>query len=131
MSAPITFHVIEQAAEVPSDATGLAAYLSRDKWDDWGDFQTQFYLTVIDSDGAHHGIGSVKLGERGLKPSKWSKAASIGVRAPNVPLSFDQLGESFFSVGETTPKGRRIARHLLRELHSSNWTLAEITRSAA
>lgn len=96
----ISFHIIDPSARIPSDAQGCSAYLNRDQWDDWGKYCTQFYLTVVDEDGNQHSIGQVKIGERGLKPHKWASDLPPGHRTPNVPPTFEQLDNDFFSVGQ-------------------------------
>ena len=93
------FHVIGQNASVPSGDTGFSAYLNRDRWDDWGEYCTQFYLTIVDEAGGHHGVGQVKIGQCGLKPHKVSTTLPAGHRKPSVPQEFEQLDDDFFSVG--------------------------------
>lgn len=95
----IPFHVIDQRVRISSDVR-WSAYLTHDDWDDWRKYCTQFYLTVVDQDGEQHGIGQVKIGERGLKPHKWVSELPPGHRNPNVPPDFEQLGDEFFSVGQ-------------------------------
>lgn len=96
----IPFHVIAQNGSVPSKVEGLSAYLNRDKWDDWAKYCTQFYLTVVDQSGEQHGIGHVKIGQRGLKPHGASTELPPGHRKPNIPSAFEQLDDDFFSVGQ-------------------------------
>jgi predicted ATPase len=94
------FHVIGKGVSVPSKAKGAVAYLNRDDWDDWGKYCTQFYLTVIDDVGQHHGIGQIKIGQCGLKPHPFAVELPAGHRKPDVPHVFDELAEVFFSVGQ-------------------------------
>lgn len=96
----ILFHVIRQQASVPRDANGWSAYLNRDRWDDWSKYCTQFSLTVVDQDGAHHSIGQVKIGQRGLKPHGGGTEIPPGHRKPKVPSSFEKLDDDFFSIGQ-------------------------------
>ena len=96
----IKFYVIDQQASVPSKSQGWSAYLNRDRWDDWGKYCTQFYLTLVDPKGQPHGIGNVKIGQRGLKPCGVSVKLPSGRRNPNVPTVFAQLKDDFFSVGQ-------------------------------
>ena len=100
MPPSIPFRIIGQGTSVPSDAQGWSAYLNRDKWDDWGKYCTQFYLTVVDTGGVRHGIGQVKIGQRGLKPHGAGVNLPIGHRKPKLPSSFEQLEDEFFSVGQ-------------------------------
>ncbi|WP_197710739.1 AAA family ATPase [Halorhodospira halochloris] len=96
----ILFHIIGPRASVPLAAKRWSAYLSRDQWDDWGKYCTQFYLTVVGQDGEQHDIGQVKIGQRGLKPHGGSAELPPGHRKPNVPSAFEQLEDDFFSVGQ-------------------------------
>jgi len=73
------------------------AFLFTDRWDDWGKFRTQFYLRVVDENGVVHDIGSVKIGQTGLRPAG---VVEPGQRAPEIPNSFDALGDNFFSLGQ-------------------------------
>lgn len=99
-SLSISFHIIDQHARVPSDAPKLSAYLNRDRWDDWGKYCTQFYLTIVDQDRKQNGIGQLKIGQRGLKAHAVSSKLQEGHRKPNVPSSFEQLDDDFFSLGQ-------------------------------
>ena len=94
------FRIIGPRTSVPSDAQGWSAYLNRDQWDDWGKYCTQFYLTVVDQAGDKHGIGHVKIGQRGLKPHVGSAELPAGHRKPKLPSAFEQLDDDFFSVGQ-------------------------------
>jgi len=100
MPQSFRFHVIDQRASVPSGAQGWSAYLNRDQWDDWGKYCTQFYLTIVDQNGEQHGIGEVKIGQRGLKPHHGDINLPQGHRKADVPSSFEQLEEDFFSIGQ-------------------------------
>jgi predicted ATPase len=102
-TAPITslpFRVIGQYTRVPSDVTGWCGYLNRDKWDDWGKYSTQFYLTLVDPDGEGHSIGNLKIGEAGLKPHINATDVPPGYRRPGVPTRFDELAPNFFSLAQ-------------------------------
>ncbi|HHV7519237.1 TPA: AAA family ATPase [Burkholderia orbicola] len=67
------------------------AYLLEDNWDDWFSYSTMYTLVVWDARGGKHHIGSVKIGQVGMKPNQ---------RRPDLEPSFDILGEEFFSVGQ-------------------------------
>ena len=67
------------------------AYLVVDNWNDWFRFQTMYYLSVFDANGLEHSIGNVKIGQFGMPESQ---------HRPNIELAFDQIGDSFFSVGQ-------------------------------
>lgn len=73
------------------------AFLFTDRWDDWGKYRTQFYLRVVDDIGVVHDIGSVKIGQAGLRPAG---VVEPGQRAPEIPNSFDALDDRFFSLGQ-------------------------------
>ncbi|WP_421359700.1 AAA family ATPase [Agrobacterium rosae] len=75
------------------------AFLTTDRWDDWGKFRTQFYLTVFDEEGNKHSIGSVKIGEVGLEPAPAGNFTR-GQRAPTIGESFEFLAPNFFSLGQ-------------------------------
>ncbi len=81
---------------MPSESKGRA-FLYVDNWDDWGKFRTQFSLHVADERGDVHHIGSVKIGQKGLKPAG---RRSPDHRAPALPEQFDWLSDSFFSLGQ-------------------------------
>jgi hypothetical protein len=100
MQMVIPFRTIGQRNFVPSGTYGWAAYLNRAAWDDWSSYCTQFYLTVVDADGVQHGVGQVKIGQRGLKPHGSALNLPDGYRKPSVPTTFEQLDEAFFSVGQ-------------------------------
>jgi len=73
------------------------AFLFTDRWDDWGKYRTQFYLRVADEMGVVHDVGSVKIGQAGLRPAG---TVEPGQRAPEIGISFDALNEQFFSLGQ-------------------------------
>jgi hypothetical protein len=66
------------------------AFLIRDKWEDWSEFETTFLLVVVDMDGARHDVGAVKIGQFGM----------VDQRSPELPEEFDVLDERFFSLGQ-------------------------------
>jgi ABC-type cobalamin/Fe3+-siderophores transport system ATPase subunit len=97
----LTFRVIapRSVPRVPTPAKCLA-FLKRDNWDDWGEYCTQFFLTIFDTDGKEHSIGSVKIGETNLKPSGIRNNLPEGYRKPNIPEHFQKLEDKFFSLGQ-------------------------------
>jgi len=124
----IQFRIIGPRARVPSGTHGWSAYLGHDQWDDWGKYCTQFYLTVVDQDGEQHGIGQVKIGQRGLKPHEASAELSPGHRTPNLPSAFEQLDDDFFSVGQDEEYyanlgalGDKVREQVLTCLHDVAW----------
>ncbi|MHA6879240.1 AAA family ATPase [Ralstonia pseudosolanacearum] len=68
-----------------------AAYLLTDNWNDWFTYRTMYTLSIRDANGTVHRIGSVKIGQIGMRPDQ---------RRPDLEPSFDVLGEEFFSIGQ-------------------------------
>ncbi len=69
----------------------LEAFLLPDNWDDWFKFNTLYSLVIVDGDGERHVIGGVKIGQF---------AMDDGQRRANIPDSFNELDERFFSLGQ-------------------------------
>lgn len=65
------------------------AFLIPDDWDDWFKFETTFSLVIFDQAGTAHYPGNVKIGQFGQE-----------TRSPQVPESFESLGQEFFSLGQ-------------------------------
>lgn len=84
------FNVIQSHTRVPSEAR-LKSFLLVDNWDDWFKYNTMYSLVVFDEDGNRHAIGGVKIGQFGMEN---------GQRRADIPDSFDQLDEIFFSLGQ-------------------------------
>lgn len=85
------FFSVITVGQTPPKFDGESAYLLVDNWDDWFSFSTMFTLNVMDADGVIHRIGSVKIGQVGMRPDQ---------RRPDLEPTFDMLGEEFFSVGQ-------------------------------
>lgn len=94
------FVIIEQGAPVPGDAKPFTAYLNSDRWDDWGEYCTQFYLTIVNEAGEHKGIGLVKIGEFGLSPHPYSTDLPAKHRMPSIPQPLTKFPENLFSLGQ-------------------------------
>lgn len=90
------FFSVISGGNLPQNARSQA-FLITDRWDDWGKYRTQFHLLVVDETAVAHDIGSVKIGQVGLRPSR---LVEPGQRAPEVPDSFDLLDDRFFSLGQ-------------------------------
>lgn len=68
-------------------------FLIKDNWNDWWEYKTLYGMYYCTSDSIEW-IGSVKIGEKGLRPDD-EKYIS-----PNLPGSFSFLDERFFSIGQ-------------------------------
>lgn len=71
-------------------------YLKHSNWDDWFKWRTLYYLYYVDSEGEMFEIGSLKIGEFGMVPRQPERVI------PEIPNEFEELPESFFSVGMDT-----------------------------
>ncbi|MDR2000115.1 MAG: ATP-binding protein [Zoogloeaceae bacterium] len=94
------FTIVRNSAEVPREERSRV-FLVVDDWDDWFSFRTMFTLIVFDPQGVRHTPGSVKIGQAGLLPSRWSENLPFGTRVPNLPPQFPALDPAdFFSLGQ-------------------------------
>lgn len=66
--------------------------LIKDRWDDWFRFETQFFMSYVDSAGQLHDIGAVKIGQEEM---------AEGQRSPNLPDHFSILPADCFSLGQS------------------------------
>jgi hypothetical protein len=90
-TAHLTFKVISQMSGVPKSGK-RTAFLVKDNWDDWGKYQTQFYLIVFDSSGVRHEPGAVKIAQLPKTIKEYWKTI--------LPHQFTELDRSFFSLGQ-------------------------------
>jgi len=90
------FKVVERKPR-PAEDVRNQVFLEVDYWDDWGKYRTMFTLHVADANGNMHTIGSVKIGQRGLRPAS---KVSENHRAPALQEEFEALSEDFFSLGQ-------------------------------
>lgn len=104
------------------------AFLIEDRWDDWGKYRTQFALVIFDDEGVRHDIGSVKIGQVGLKPSR---TVGPGQRAPEIKSPFAALGPKHFSLGQDETYfealwalGGTLAEEVLKSLRDVAFDLA-------
>ncbi|WP_131829351.1 AAA family ATPase [Mycobacteroides abscessus] len=89
----LEFHV-GQLARQP-----YTVFLSHDSWDDFS-FQTLFHVTYCDGGGDMHALGSVKIGEYGLRSAPRGSWAP-GYRSPALPARFWHLeAAQHFSLGQ-------------------------------
>ena len=93
----LSFEVIAQGESIPENAEGWTGYLNRDKWDDWGEYSTQYYLTIVNNKRQKVEIGNVKIGSKGLKGAPWDKKEG---RTPKLSSAFDELPNDYFSLGQ-------------------------------
>ncbi|HEX9058818.1 MAG TPA: AAA family ATPase [Clostridia bacterium] len=63
-------------------------YLVEDNWNDWFTYSTLYIMHFIDEEGIDHCIGGVKIGQREQSGGR-----------PNLPISFPELDNRFFSLG--------------------------------
>lgn len=88
----IVFHVVDR---LPSTPLPNNAYLLYDNWNDWRVYQTQYYLVYFDKNLEKHEIGSVKIAEKGLEPSR---VIEQGKRRATLPAKFKKLPKNYFSL---------------------------------
>jgi hypothetical protein len=108
------FTVLPNRKNPPSSVSDQA-YLHTDNWNDWGKYNTQFDLIYVDARGKQHNVGSVKIGQFEM---------TKGQRRPEIPDTFDQLDDRFFSLGQEasyyeklTRLGAAVRNHILLGLH--------------
>ncbi|TKI54809.1 ATP-binding protein [Brevibacillus antibioticus] len=77
----------------PPSSPHSQLYLIHDNWNDWREWHTLYTLAYVDKEGTVHYIGGVKIGRFGMSPT-------INYGRPEIPESFDSLGENFFSLGQ-------------------------------
>jgi hypothetical protein len=77
--------------ESPNPSQFPCAFLHVDNWDDWFEYSTMYTLEIFRIDGSRIDVGSVKVGEFGMKP---------GQRRPAIDPRFEAIGEKFFSLGQ-------------------------------
>lgn len=72
-------------------------YLVRDHWNDYWKYNTMFDVFCINN-GRFKYIGKTKIGMKGLKPIEQNQ---IGHDMLNLPTNFNQLSDSYFSLGQS------------------------------
>lgn len=103
------FEVLSVSASPPDDGVD-GAFLLPDATSDWGKFKTQYALVVHDASGHHH-IGDVKIGQFDMNSER-----------PQLPASFTELGDDFFSLGQDSSYYTRLnelGAHVRRSVLSS------------
>lgn len=84
------FTVLPNGARLPKSARSKA-FLLTDNWDDWFKYNTTYALFVFDRSGKEFRAGQVKIGQFGMEQ---------GTRRPPIPVEFDELDDSLFSLGQ-------------------------------
>lgn len=87
----LRFKKIPGNAWVPDEGL-LIGYLQADSWNDYS-YRTLYKLTLFDEDGQKHDLGYIKIANFGQ--TKYER-----LELPNE--EFNQLNESFFSLGQNT-----------------------------
>ena len=101
----IEFFVVQSWLNVPREGR-LQAFLVHDNWDDWFSFQTKYSLHLFDEHGNRRSVGSLKVGQVGLKQATAAQYSTtpplLGHRVPQLPAQFPGLDRSiFFSLGQS------------------------------
>ena len=94
----LTFVVLPVGGHVSGGA--LRAFLIRDNWNDFS-YVTSFHLIIHDERGTQHNLGTVKIGQFGMAETELS---------PRIPIEFERLDESFFSLGQNVDYYGTISR---------------------
>jgi predicted ATPase len=109
----MNFVVLRNSDIVPAFGKDVA-YLLADNWNDWWEFQTLYVLTVFDAAGVKHEIGGVKIAQFVWRANQ---------TRPDLPDTFGQLDDRFFSLGQDVSYYVEIAAmgslgaDILRSLH--------------
>ncbi len=96
---------LNSRTSIPNDAKSQII-LQADNWDDFG-FKTLFSLTIFDSESNRYDVGSVKIGFFGQKE---------GATAESIESHFEQLPESFFSLGQDADYYKALMEEVPQEL---------------
>ncbi|MBL3611019.1 AAA family ATPase [Rhodovulum sulfidophilum] len=83
------FTLIQRNGHTPTEGKNVA-YLRIDKWNDYS-FVTMFQVTLFDSSGVQHELGSVKIGFKGQTEATSTHST--------LASHFQELSDSYFSVG--------------------------------
>lgn len=94
-----TFYVVKRFSSVSARVN--CAILREDSWDDWFRYSTLYDLTIFDEDGTQQEIGGVKIGQFNMKEEQ---------RRPELPKSFPELDEQFFSLGQSEDYYERLGK---------------------
>lgn len=110
----LTFSVIERS-ESRDYRPQNTVVLMKDNWDDWGKYNTQYYLTYFDDHGDNHDIGYVKIGCP--EPMLENKRPPIGKKFPMLGAGFYSLGQSDEYYSHLMTLGSEVSGKILRALN--------------
>ncbi|EHS54174.1 putative EA59 protein [Rhizobium sp. PDO1-076] len=91
ITQPIKFRIVGPDASPEGKDEVI---LIEDRWNDWFEWVTQYYLAILLKDGTRIDVGSVKIAREGMSPKD-------GVTSNFIPKIFHELGDEYFSVGQT------------------------------
>lgn len=83
------FRLLPVGSSPPTDVPHVC-YLVKDAWNDWYEFRTQYWVTVVESPGKGHDLGPIKIGQFEMPETG----------SPALPEEFESLEHIFFSVGQ-------------------------------
>ncbi|UAN51626.1 MULTISPECIES: hypothetical protein [unclassified Serratia (in: enterobacteria)] len=95
----LIFKLVESKGLITVDIKPCV-YLTNDNWDDWGKYETKYYMRVVDDNGKMKDIGTLKIGKKGLKPAI-SSSQEKGSRRVELDNVFSSLDNDFFSLGQS------------------------------
>ncbi|WP_449507368.1 AAA family ATPase [Enterobacter ludwigii] len=95
----LIFKLVDSKGFITTD-NKRCVYLTNDNWDDWGKYETKYYLRVVDDTGKIKDVGSLKIGKKGLKPAI-SSSKEKGTRRVELDDVFTSLDNDFFSLGQS------------------------------
>lgn len=97
---------------IPSSARSKV-FLYEDNWDDWFSFATRFVVWLVDGDGNQTYLGAVKIGKKGMGDGHRAGESDTPKckRRPSIPVEFDVLPKSFFSLGQDDSYYQNLSKH--------------------
>lgn len=95
----IIFKLVDSKNSISTE-NGRCVFLTNDNWDDWGKYETKYYMRVVDDNGKIKDIGHLKIGQKGLKPAGYSSKEKDARRAV-LENTFSSLENIFFSLGQS------------------------------
>ena len=103
-----TFQILPVRGQSPSQGINTVFLLPND-WDDYN-YKTIFGLIIFDEQGNKFDLGSVKIGYS-EQPSGWTKE--------HLPLQFQTLPETFFSLGQDADYYAKLVDNFSEEIVTS------------